>query len=81
MGYALGGFTELNSINFDIMKEEMFAEKVHTPDMDEHEDDVYEDEEVELSDTEEEEALDTHKPNFFSRVVQWFMRLIHRAHH
>jgi len=49
--------------------------------MDEHEDDVYEDEEVELSDTEEEEALDTHKPNFFSRVVQWFMRLIHRAHH
>jgi len=47
----LGGFHELNMINLEIVRETAFNDKtmMNNPAADEHENDVYEDEEIELS--------------------------------
>ena len=44
---------------------------------DEHENDVYEDEEIELSDDDDEEPLEEHvkKPNLLSRFSKWFLSI------
>ena len=76
MGYILGGFQELNSINFELVREEMFGEdNEDKKSPDEHENDVYEDEEIELSD--DEEPLEEHvkKPNLLSRFSKWFLSI------
>merc|ERR1711879_695318 len=51
VGYVLGGFQALNSINFELVREEMFGGKQETGEgaaSDEGMDEVYEDEEMEL---------------------------------
>ena len=74
MGYILGGFQELNSINFELVREEMFGdEDKKSPD--EHENDVYEDEEIELSDDEEPMEEHVKKPNLLSRFSKWFLSI------
>ena len=77
VGYVLGGFQELNSINFEIVREEMFGdghdENKKSPD--EHENDVYEDEEIELSDDEEPLEEQVKKPNLLSRFSKWFLSI------
>ena len=76
VGYVLGGFQELNSINFEIVKEEMFGDEENDKTTtDEHENDVYEDEEIELSD--DEEIVEDHikKPNLLARFSKWFLSI------
>ena len=77
VGYVLGGFQELNSINFEIIRETMFSDVKHTPNADEHENDIYEDEEIELSEDEEEEDIEDQKNelSLFSRIVRWILSL------
>ena len=77
MGYILGGFQELNSINFELVREEMFGEENEETKKspDEHENDVYEDEEIELSDDEEPVEEHVKKPNFLSRFSKWFLSI------
>ena len=52
----MGGFQELNVINLNIIRETAFSNKkmMRAPLADEHENNIYEDEEIELSDEEEE---------------------------
>ena len=77
VGYVLGGFQELNSINFELVREEMFGDKdkIGDPSRDEHEDDVYEDEEIELSDDEQDEDSSEPKLSACSRFWNWFKSL------
>ena len=77
VGYVLGGFQELNSINFELVREEMFGDKdrIGDPSRDEHEDDVYEDEEIELSDDEIDEEESEKKISACSRFWNWFLSL------
>jgi len=80
VGYVLGGFQELNSINFELVRESMFSDgdTKHTPEADEHEHDIYEDEELELSDDEEEEVKeeeDTAELSLLSRIIKWILSL------
>jgi len=80
VGYVLGGFQELNSINFELVRESMFSDgdTKHTPEADEHENDIYEDEEIELSDDEEEQVDEdqtTSDLSILSRIIRWFMAL------
>ena len=76
MGYILGGFQELNSINFELVREEMFGEdNEDKKSPDEHENDVYEDEEIELSDDEEPMEEHVKKPNLLSRFSKWFLSI------
>ena len=76
MGYILGGFQELNSINFELVREEMFGEdNEDKKSPDEHENDVYEDEEIELSDDEEPMEEHVKKPNMLSRFSKWFLSI------
>ena len=77
VGYILGGFQELNSINFELVRGEMFGthEKSENPSRDEHENDVYEDEEIELSDDEGAEAKSEKKPPVMVRFWKWFKSL------
>jgi len=81
VGYVLGGFKELNSINFELIREAMFSDTPvkHTPDADEHHEDVYEDEEIELTDEEEEEDVEHQKSglSLFSRIIRWILSLFH----
>ena len=71
----LGGFQELNSINFEIVKEEMFGDEENDKTTDEHENDVYEDEEIELSDDEETVEEHVKKPNLLTRFSKWFLSI------
>ena len=76
MGYILGGFQELNSINFELVREEMFGEdNEDKKSPDEHENDVYEDEEIELSDDEEPMEEHVKKTNLLSRFSKWFLSI------
>ena len=80
VGYVLGGFQELNSINFELVRESMFSDgdKKHTPEADEHENDIYEDEELELSDDEEEQTQEEETANelsLLSRIIKWILSL------
>ena len=77
VGYVLGGFQELNSINFELVREEMFGDEhdENKTSPDEHENDVYEDEEIELSDDEEPVEEHVKKPNLLSRVSKWFLSI------
>ena len=79
VGYVLGGFQELNAINFELVREEMFGDKdEQNPNKDEHEDDVYEDEELDLSDDDAVDEEAEKKPNAFSRFCKWFVGLFHK---
>ena len=73
----MGGFQELNGINFELVREEMFGggAKTDNPNKDEHENDVYEDEEIELSDDEMEEEKSENKPPAVRRFWKWFLSL------
>ena len=79
VGYVLGGFQELNAINFELVRESMFSDgdAKHTPDADEHEHDIYEDEEIELSDDEEEEVKEeeANEVSLLTRIVRWILSL------
>jgi len=79
VGYILGGFQELSSINFSIMRETMFGDEPakHDPYADEHEDDVFEDEEIDISDDEAEDNVkdEENKVSIFSRIVHWILSL------
>ena len=77
VGYVLGGFQELNSINFELVREEMFGDEhdENKTSPDEHENDVYEDEEIELSDDEEPVEEHVKKPNLLSRFSKWFLSI------
>ena len=78
VGYVLGGFQELNAINFELVREEMFGDKDDTdtdPNKDEHEDDIYEDEEQDISDDDAVDEEEDKKPNAFSRFCKWVVGL------
>ena len=76
VGFVLGGFQELNAINFELVREEMFGDKEDTdPNKDEHEDDIYEDEEQDISDDDAMEEEPDKKPNAFSRFCKWVVGL------
>ena len=66
----------MNSINFEIVREEMFGdEDTENKPTNEHENDVYEDEEIELSDDEEIVEEQVKKPNLLSRFSKWFLSI------
>ena len=75
VAYLLGGFQELNIINLDIIHETAFCDNklMKAPVSDEHENDIYEDEEIELSDVENDDSIDgqSRKESFFFRFSQW----------
>ena len=76
----LGGFQELNSINFELVREEMFGGKQETGEgaaSDEGMDEVYEDEEMELSEDEDEvaEAAGEKRTSRLSRAWKWLLSL------
>ena len=80
VGYVLGGFQELNSINFELVREEMFGSKEagEGAAQDEGMDEVYEDEEIELSEDEDEVAeasAGEKKVSRFGRAWKWFLSL------
>ena len=72
----MGGFQELNVINLDIVRENAFFDKklMRGPVADEHENDIYEDEEIELSDEEEEPDSSedqTKKNTLYTKISGW----------
>ena len=76
VAYLLGGFQELNVINLDIVRENAFFDKtlMRGPVADEHENDIYEDEEIELSDEEEEPDSSedqTKKISLYTKISAW----------
>ena len=60
-GYLLGGFQELDRINCDVIEKIALGIKFSVV-ADEQENDIYEDEEIELSDDEAEEENDMNSP-------------------
>ena len=80
VGFVLGGFQELNSINFELVREEMFGSKEagEGAAQDEGMDEVYEDEEIELSEDEDEVAeasAGEKKVSRLGRAWKWFLSL------
>ena len=75
VAYLLGGFQELNLINLDIIHETAFCDNklMKAPVADEHENDIYEDEEIALSDIEDDDGVEGHerKDSLFLRFSQW----------
>ena len=75
VAYLLGGFQELNIINLDIVHETAFCDNklMKAPVADEHENDIYEDEEIALSDIEDDDGVEEHegKNSLFLRFSQW----------
>ena len=79
LGYILGGFEELNFINLEIIRETAFCDKklMYSPAADEHENDVYEDEEIELSVEDELDNIDDKDKNIsiFAKVINFLKEL------
>ena len=77
-GYLIGGFQELSRINSKINKEISLSYK-HDPEADEHEDDIYEDEEKALSDEEGEEDIESEdiEPSFTTKCCQAISKMFH----
>ena len=77
VSYKLGAFEELNSINFQLVRENMFTEDDAHDEM--KEEDVYEDEEVELSDDEDstkkklEVEIEKKEETFMTRLIRWIL--------
>ena len=75
--YLMGGFQELNVINLDIIQETAFCDKkmMRSPAADEHENDIYEDEEIELSDDEEPDSIEVQGEDqtLYSRISKWIL--------
>ena len=73
----MDGFQELNIINLDIIQETAFCDKkmMRSPAADEHENDIYEDEEIELSDDEEQGSIEVHdkEHSLYSRIYKWIL--------
>ena len=77
-GYLIGGFQELSRINLEIDKEISLGYK-HDPEADEHEDDIYEDEEKALSDEEGEEDIESEdiEPSAATKCCQAIYKMFH----
>jgi len=83
LGHCLGAFQELNLINFNIVKEKLMRpdeEKSSVmPDSDEHENDIYEDEEVELSDDDPPAPLEGEEweknQSIWRRIFSWIVNI------
>jgi len=83
--HCLGAFQELSSINIEIVREKLmkggddYQESSIMPDSDEHENDVYEDEEKELSDLDvplHKENQDEEKAtSFWTRFINWVVSI------
>jgi len=81
LGHCLGAFQELNMINFNIVREKLMKPDDQTssvmPDSDEHENDIYEDEEIELSDDDPPVPKAGEEPDkdlgLWSRLVGWIL--------
>ena len=75
----MGGFQELNVINLDIIRETAFCDKkmMRSPAADEHENDIYEDEEIELSDDEEPDSIEVQGEDqtLYSRISNWILEI------
>ena len=73
--HLMGGFKELDVINLDIIRETAFCDKkmMRSPAADEHENDIYEDEEIELSDDEGLDSIECQdvKLSLYSRIFKW----------
>lgn len=79
VGHLLGGFQELNNINLEIIRETAFCDKnvMNSPAADEHENDIYEDEEIELSDEEEQENIEgqDNELSLYSRISRRILEM------
>merc|ERR1711915_503002 len=78
LGFILGGFTELNSLNFELVRESMFSDgdaKSATKDVEGLETDVYEDEELELSEDEDMNDETSESESLLSRIFRWILSL------
>ena len=70
-------FQELNSINFELVREDMFGGEEGRAEAGGHqeEEDLYEDEEVELSEDEEEVKDKDKRPSRVARLWRWIVSL------
>jgi len=78
LGFILGGFTELNSLNFELVRESMFSDgdvKSSSKDEESLETDVYDDEELELSEDEDMNDETSEGESLLSRILRWILSL------